>query len=58
MKPIEDMPDQPSKTFEVIKQLKEMRPRKELLIKTENGLTANEQRQTELITSYFQKHFF
>ena len=31
MKPIEDMSDQPSKTFEAIKQLKIMKPRKEII---------------------------
>ena len=58
MEPIENSHTHPNKTYEAIKQLKRMKPKKDLVIKTKNGMTANEEKQTELITEYFQKQFY
>ena len=58
LKPIEEMPDEPIKTYAAVKQMKKMKPRKPLLVKTENGLTANEQVQANLIANYFHKVFY
>ena len=58
MKPIESMPDDPNRTYKAIKQLKRMKRKTQLLIKTENGLTANEETQTKLISKYFKEQFF
>lgn len=57
MKPIEQMPDDPNKTYKVIKELKRLKPKTPLLIKTEQGLTANEEKQTEIIAKYFKDQF-
>ena len=57
MKPIENLPDDPNRTYKAIKQLKRMKPKTHLLIKTENGLTANEETQTKLIAKYFKGQF-
>ena len=58
MKPIEEMPDDPNRTYKAVKQLKRMKPKVPLLIKTENGLTANEEKQAEIIAKYFKTQFF
>ena len=58
MKPIEKKTNQPDQMYEAIKQLKRMKPKSNLLIKTENGFTANQSKQTELITNYFKQQFF
>ena len=57
MEPIENMPDQPNRTYTAVKKLKRMKPKTHLIIKTENGLTANELKQTEMISEYFKKQF-
>ena len=44
--------------FKAIKDLNKMKPKTPLLIKTENGYTANEQDQTKLIAKYFEKQFY
>ena len=58
LKPIENMPDDANKTYRAVKHLKRMKQKTKLLIKTKNGLTANQERQTELITEYYQNQFF
>ena len=46
MKPIEEMPDELRKTYAAVKQIKRFKTKAPLLIKSENGLTANEQTQS------------
>ena len=58
MKPIENKTNPHDQMFEAIKQLKRMKPKKNLIIKTENGFTANPSKQIQLIGEYFQKQFF
>ena len=58
MKPIETKTNNPDKMYAAVKQLKRMKPKKNLLIKTKNGFTANPCKQRELITEYFKKQFF
>ena len=43
--------------FKAIKDLNKIKPKTPVLIKNENRYTANEQEQTKLIASYFEKQF-
>ena len=58
MEPIENLPDDPNRYFKVVKELKRIKSKKPLLIKTENGFTVNEEKQTELISGYFKDQFY
>ena len=58
MAPIEKRTNQPDQMYKAIKQLKRMKPKSNLLIKTEKGFTANQTKQIELITKYFKQQFF
>ena len=58
MKPIENMPDEPRKTFAALKHMKRMKLAEPLLIRSENGLTTNQQTQSNLIADYFKDTFF
>ena len=55
---IEKTKDDSTRMFKAIKDLNKMKSKTPLLIKTENGYTANEQDQTKLIAKYFEKQFY
>lgn len=57
IEPIENMPDDPNRTYKAVKHLKKMKQKVKLLVKTETGLTANEETQTKLIAKYFKDQF-
>ena len=54
---IESMKNDSSQMFQAIKDLNRIKPKSPLLIKSQHGLTANENEQTEIITSYFKTQF-
>ena len=55
---IENTPKDSQKMFQVIKQLSKQKRVSKLLIESENGLTADEQKQADLIAEYFKKQFY
>ena len=55
---IENTPKDSQKMFQVIKQLSKQKRVSKLLIESENGFTADEQNQTDLIAEYFKKKFY
>ena len=57
IKPVEKMPDDPNKTYKAIKELKRLKPKTPLLIESEHGLTANEERQCRIIADHFRNQF-
>jgi hypothetical protein len=55
---IENMPDDSRKMFQAIKNITNLTPKTKLLIQTENGLTANEAEQANIIATYFKSQFY
>ena len=55
---IENMPDDSRKMFQAVKNIKNLTPKTKLLIQTENGLTANEVEQANIIATYFKSQFY
>ena len=55
---IENTPKDSQKMFQVIKQLSKQKRVSKLLIESENGFTADEQKQADLIAEYFKKQFY
>ena len=44
--------------FEAVKNIKKLTPKQPLLLKSENGLTANEQQQAQIVANFFKEQFF
>ena len=55
---IENVPDDSRKMYEAVKNIKRLTPKVQLLIKNENGLTSNEEKQTKIIAEYFKNLFY
>ena len=51
-------PNDSRKMFEAVKNLQRITPSKPLLVKTECGLTANDEQQAKIIASHFKQQFF
>ena len=55
---IEHMNDDSRKMFQAVKNITKLTPKAKLLIETENGLTANEAEQANIIATYFKSQFY
>ena len=54
---IENSKNDSNKMFKVIKQIQNSKPKKKLLVNSEEGMVTEESKQAELITKHFQKMF-
>ena len=43
--------------YEAVKKIKRLAPKEKLIIKTKEGLTSNEKKQSEIIAKYFKNIF-
>ena len=46
------------KMYEAVKKIKRLAPKEKLVIKTKEGLTSNEKKQSEIIARYFENIFY
>ena len=46
------------KMYEAVKKIKRLAPKEKLIIKTKEGLTSNEKKQSEIIANYFENIFY
>ena len=58
LQPIIENPDNNEKMFEAIKTIQRISAKKQLLIKTKDGLTSNQEDQCSIISKHFEKQFF
>ena len=54
---IENTPDDSRRMFQAIKTIKNIKPRKPLLMQSQAGLTANEEEQCKIIAEHFKIQF-
>ena len=54
---IENCKNDETKMYKAIKTIQRMKPKKDLLIETKDGITTNENTQVKLMTEFFEKYF-